>query len=378
MEPEVTERVREIISKCDICDECLGRQFHSLSPRIPNRDSGRILREQVALEDSKKGAEPKYIKPEKCCLCKNLFLDAEKYAGKIIEVSKDYEYETFLIGSIFPDDIIVKEEEFWEEHGIDTCESIKTNFNRSVGLRFREKTGKKIEFEKPDLMAIVDIAKNEIILQISPLFIKGGYKKLLPKGKVQQVIEKILLEKTEAKEAVFYSVGRLEENTLTAAYRPFVLMLRTPKKRKLKLTKLRQEINKDKSISVSRLTFSSKEELDLMKSDKIAANFLITLKFEKLTDEDKKEISEILKGLRKKRVVQVLKQKVRKPYMRKMSPKFEDSKMILELETTVGFSVNSFLTGKSRPNLEKLLGRKFEIESIVLRRFKTMKAKDMY
>jgi tRNA pseudouridine synthase 10 len=291
---------------------------------------------------------------------------------------KDYEYDTFLVGSIFPADTIANEEDFWEEHGIDSCESIKSNFNRSVGLKFREKTGKVIEFENPDIMAIIDVEKDEIILQIAPLYIKGGYKKLLPKSKVQKYIEGTLMEKTLGKEAIFFSVGRLEENTLTSTYRPFVLMIRSPQKRKLKLSKIRKEINERKSLQVSKLALSNKEGLDSMKSDKIAANFMIILNFESLTEDDKKEINEALKSLKRKRVIQILKQTVRKPYMRKVVPKFDGNKLNLEIETTVGFSVNSFLSGKSRPSVEKLISKKFEVESIILRRFKTMKAKDMY
>jgi tRNA pseudouridine synthase 10 len=375
---EISDRVREIVSKCDICDECLGRQFHAIMPKMPNREIGKALRICIGLEDASNGKSTEYAKYETCQLCKNLFSNADKYVEKIILATKDYEYDTFLVGSIFPADTISKEEDFWEEYGIDSCESIKSNFNRSVGLKFREKTGKQIEFENPDIMAIIDVEKDEIILQISPIYIKGGYKKVLPKSKVQKYIEGTLMEKTLGKEAIFFSVGRLEENTLTSTYRPFVLMIRSPQKRNLKLQKIRKEINERKSLQVSKLSLSNKEGLDSMKSDKIAANFMITLKFEKLTDDDKKEISEIIKSLRKKRVMQVLKQKVRKPYMRKMVPKFDGNKLSLELETTVGFSVNSFLSGKSRPNLEKSLDRKFEVESIVLRRFKTMKAKDMY
>ncbi|MBN2095749.1 MAG: hypothetical protein JW727_06905 [Candidatus Aenigmarchaeota archaeon] len=378
MEADLSGRAREIIKSCEICDECLGRQFHALNPKLPNFEIGRAIRNFIILEDAAREKPAEYKKVENCCLCKNLFREVETYSEMVAEAVKEFDYETFLVGSILPPELFTIEEEFWEEHGVGSCESIKSNFNRSVGLKVREKTGKKIEFDGPDMTAIIDIPNGKIIAQVSPLYIKGGYKKLLPKGKVQKYIEGTFLEKSGAREAVFYSVGRLEENTLTAAYRPFVLMLRTPKVRKLKLGKIRSEINQRKSISVSKMSFSSKEELDAMKSDKIAANFLITLKFEPLSEEEKKEAIKAIRALRKKRVVQILKQKTRRPYMRKISPKFEGDKMLLEVETTVGFSVNSFLTGKSRPNLEGILGKPFEVESIVLRRFKTMKPKDLY
>ncbi|MGC9310983.1 MAG: THUMP domain-containing protein [Candidatus Aenigmatarchaeota archaeon] len=375
---ELTDRVRNILKSRQICDECLGRQFHALVPRMPNREKGRCLRMMVQMEDAAAEKNPAYVEFEKCSLCGNIFFEIDGYVEKILEAAKGYEYSTFLIGSAFPDEFIQREEEFWEEFGVEHCEAIKSAFNRAVGIKVREKTGKNMDFENPDIMFIVDVAKKEVILQIAPLFIKGGYKKLLPKSTVQKFIEGELLGACGAKEAIFYSVGRLEENITTTTYRPFILMLRSAKKRRPGLEKIRQEINKRKSIQVSKMSVASKEDLDLMKSEKIAANYLITLKFSRLSENDKKEIKQAIKTLRNRRVLQVLKQKARRPYMRKLNPNFEGNTLILELESTVGFSVNSFLAGKSKPSLEKLIDRKFEIVSIVLRKFRRVKAKDMY
>jgi len=95
----------------------------------------------------------------------------------------------------------------------------------------------KIKFENPDIMIVVDPEKNEIDLQISPIYIKGSYKKKTKKGKVQKLIENTLVKKSSASESIFYSIGRLEQNVITSCYRPFIIMLKNPKKRKLGLKK---------------------------------------------------------------------------------------------------------------------------------------------
>ncbi len=375
---ELTERVRVILKNRQICDECLGRQFHALVPRMPNREKGKCLRMMAQMEDAAAEKSPKYIEFEKCSLCGNIFFEIDSYVQKILEAAKGHEYSTFLIGSTFSQEYISGEEEFWEEFGVEYCEAIKSAFNRAIGLKIREKTGKPMDFENPDIMFIVDAGSKEVILQIAPLYIKGGYKKLKPQSTVQKAIEKAFMEAGESKEVIFYSVGRLEENITTTAYRPFMLMLRSPKKRRIGLEKLRKKINLNSAIKVSRMSVASKEDLDEMKSEKIAANYILTLKFAKLSKEEKKEIVQAIKSLRNRRVMQVLKQKVRRPYMRKLNPKFEGTALTLEVESTVGFSVNSFLSGKSKPNLEKLIGHKFDVKSIVLRKFRRVKAKDMY
>ncbi len=373
---DLTERVKEILEKYYICDECLGRQFHSILPRISNREKGIILRTYVVMNSILKNEEIKFKKSENCYLCNNIFNKIDFYVQEIKKKLKDYEFNSFLMGSKIPPELICKEEDFWEENGVDFCEALKSSFNREIGYRLKNQIKKKIEFENPDIMGVVDLGTNNIGLQVAPLYVKGSYKKKLGKGKVQEVIENILVENSLASEPVFYSIGRLEQNVTTSCYRPFILMLRNPKKRKLGLKKIRERINKLKSISVSNLGYSDKEEIEKMKTEKITASYSITLEFNRKLEI--KEIRKKLIGLRNKRVLQFLKKKTRNPYIRKLKVKGKNKKLIIEVESTVGFSVNSFLTGKSKPNIRKLIGEDFKIKEIVLKSYRKMKTHEMY
>ncbi|MCD6274934.1 MAG: hypothetical protein J7J15_02835 [Candidatus Aenigmarchaeota archaeon] len=376
---ELIDRVKKILEKYEICNECLGRQFHDILPRIKNREKGKILRTYAIINSIYKKEEIKIKKTEKCYLCGNIFNKIDFYIEEVKKKLKNYEYKTFLIGSKIPPELISKEEEFWEENGVDFCEAIKSSFNREVGYNLKRMTKKQITFENPDIMAIVDIEKNKVDLQISPLYIKGGYKKNTTKGKVQKIIENLLIKKTGASESIFYSVGRLERNVKTNCYRPFVIMLRNPKKRRIGLKKTRQEINKMKSLSVSTLSYSDKESIEKMKMEKITASYLVTLKFDNnLKKEEIKRIRKKLLGLRNKRILQYLKKKIRKPYIRRLKIKIGGKNLTLDIESTVGFSINSFLGGKSKPNLKKLIERDFKIKEIVLKKYRKMKTHEMY
>ncbi|RLJ02272.1 MAG: hypothetical protein DRP10_01870 [Candidatus Aenigmatarchaeota archaeon] len=372
---DLAERVKEILEKYYICDECLGRQFHNIIPKIRNREKGRILRTFVLFSYLHNKEEVKIKKEGECYLCKNMFNKIDFYLNEIKKRLKDYEYNSFLIGSKIPKELISREEEFWDENGVDFCEAMKSSFNREIGYRLRKETKKKIKFENPDIMIVVDPEKNEIDLQISPLYIKGSYKKKTKKGKVQKLIENTLVKKSSASESIFYSIGRLEQNVITSCYRPFIIMLKNPKKRKLGLKKIKQEINKSKSISVSNLSYSNKDSLDEMKNEKITASYLATLEFnKKFGKEEFKEIRKKLISLRNKRVLQFLKKKTRKPYIRRLKVKVSGRKLIIDVESTVGFSINSFLKGK----IKKLIGKDFKIKEIILKNYRKMKSHEMY
>jgi len=370
---ELIERVKKILESYYICDECLGRQFHNLIPDMPNKERGKILRKYAQIESSYSNKEYKEKEGEECYLCKNLFDKLDYFAQKVVDEMKDYEYSTFLIGSIIPKDLISREEDFWEEFGIDLCETFKSNFNRNVGIKVKKLCDKNTDFEKPDIMATIDIKNDKCLLQVSPVYIKGSYRKLYPRSGAQKIIINIFEKASKSKEGIFYSIGRLENNVVTSAYRPFIIALKNPKKRNLNLNKLREKLNLKKSIKVSRLSYCRKEDIELMKRDKILASYSIFLKLNKFN----KDIKEKLVSLEKKRIIQILKNKIRKPYIRKIRLKFKDNDLEIYIESTVGFSINSFLSGRSKPNLKKLIGR-FKVEKIILRKYTKMKTYEMY
>ena len=357
---EIRKRVKSILKKHNICDTCLGRQFHNLYPKKTNMEIGRMLKSGF-----------NYKKDEECYFCGGFFENFEDNLRKIEEELKKYEFRTFLVGSEFPKELINREEKLWEENGVDLCEAIKTNLNREVGIALKERIKKDVEFRSPDIMVIVDLENNKTVIQSSPLYIKGRYKKILPKEKVQKIIEKAFLEKSKSQAVTFYSIGRLEENVVTNFYKPFVVKLKSPMKRELNLKDLEKKINKNEFIKVKGLEYSDKEEITEIKK-KYLISYSAVLEFDKLNDEETNKILENLKKVKGKKIHQELKNKIRRPKLNKLKANFDNHKLILELESTEIFSINDFLE-KSKPNLKDTIGKKFRVMEIVMDDCKKLK-----
>jgi tRNA pseudouridine synthase 10 len=351
---ELKERVKNLLKKYNLCDTCLGRQFHELYPRRGNESIGKGLRKLC----------PEYEKKGKCYLCNDIFENLDKIVEKVKKKLENYEFKTFLVGSKFPGELISREEEIWEENGVEFCEAIKTNFNKVVGVKLKKLLKKKIKFENPDIMVIVDLSNNKAELQVAPLYIEGGYKKLLPKSKVQKIIENVFLKKSCSKDIDFYSVGRLEENVITSCYRPFVIKLKNPRKRRVGLEKIKEEINRKGLIKLGKLKYSDRKSLEKLRGSWEISYFIVLQLRGKI---NKLELKRKLNSLENKRIYQVLRGKLRKPKINKIKVSFENNKIILNLQVTENFSVNSFLT-KSKPNLAELLG-KFKVKEIVIKKY---------
>ncbi len=356
---EVKKRVEKILEKYNICDTCLGRQFHGLYPEKSNKEIGEKLKYDFD-----------YRKKKECYFCGGFFENFEKELKKIERELKKYEFHTFLVGSEFPRKMIQREEKLWEENGVDLCEAIKTNLNREVGLELRKRLGKEVDFEIPDVMVIVDLVKNKTIVQASPLYVEGSYKKILPRSKIQKTIESNFLRKSKSEKVIFYSAGRMEENVVTSFYKDFLVKLKAPRKRRLNLRELERKINQNKSVKVKDLGYSKKKKIEDLKSRHLVS-YSVVLKFGKL-DGEKKEIADSLRKLENKKVHQELKNKIRKPKISKLERKLEGKKLKLNLESTENFSINDFLD-KSKPNLKDTIGEEFKVKEIVMKSCRKLK-----
>lgn len=358
---EIEKRVNRILEKYDICDTCLGRQFHSLYPNKSNREIGEFLKSKF----------PEYKKRGQCYLCNDIFENLDSYIRRIERKLKEYEFNSFLIGSEFSGELISKEEKFWEEQGVDFCEAIKSNFNREIGIKLKNSLGKKIDFENPDLMIIIKVGENKIKLQISPLYVEGGYKKILPRREIQKIIERAFLRKSRAKKVIFYSVGRLEKKVITSCYRPFLLKLKSPVKRRLNLKEIEEKINQNKSIKIGKLKYSGKEKIDDFKK-KFLISYSIVLEFKDLREKNRKQMERELSNLKNRRIYQNLKGKVRRPKINKVRVRWKRKKLILFLQTTEEFSISDFID-KSKPNLKNIIGEKFKVKEICIRNYKKLR-----
>jgi len=408
---EVGKKAIEILKEGYVCDNCLGRNFGQLLTGYTNEQRGKIIRQFLALLlDSGEKIEVDYsnfygikfrnikIKPEKpkeCKICKNFFLEKiDKVTEKIIKKLKRVEFNTFLIGTIVSDSLLKNEEELWNEVGIEFTESIKSEINREIGKRIEKISRKKFEIKNPDVTAVVDLNTGKIKIEIRSLYIFGIYQKpvrgipqtkwvcprckgkgcsyckgigKLYKTSIQEEIEKPLLKITKGEKSKFHGAGRADIDARELDYRPFVIEIVKPIKRKIDLKKIEKEINKSKKVKVKNLKFTTKETINKLKFAKIDKTYLAIVKFTK--ELDRKRLKE-LRNLTKEPILQktplrVLHRRVdkfRKRHVKKISWKVLGRKKLqLKITGETGLYIKELITGdedRTKPNVAELLDNK--------------------
>jgi len=321
---ELDERVEKILEKGRICDHCLGRQFAQLLTGMSNEERGEILRRFVAMEVDSDGSTEidgsnfKDIefrntdlgerKETECIVCGGLFEELDEWSGKVLRKLQGYEFETFLVGTRLPDKLVKNEEELWEEVGIQYCEEMKAEFNRELGKKLEEKTRKKVEFDLPEIQILVDVAEDEVKLNVNSLCVYGEYQKTergipqteWPSGKYEISLEEIIapafLRAADSSDEKFHGAGREDIDALCLGWRPFILELLEPKKRDLDLEKVEEEVNGNDEVNVRNLQIVGRNKVENLKSWQPDKSYRATVELGEDVEEEELEKLEELEG----------------------------------------------------------------------------------
>ena len=203
---------------------------------------------------------------------------AQHISDKIMQMLEGVEFSTFSLG------MSCKPEE---------KEKIKKGLQAEIIKKITEH-GKKAVFENYDVYVLVDLLKNRISAEITPVYISGRYNKFERniaqtlhycfrcKGNgcnecdfkgttgiksVQEIVGKVAGKHFEAAGNKFHGAGREDVDVLMLGNgRPFVLELLQPGKRNTDLNAVENEINRDKRVKVSGLGFCAKEHIERIKS----------------------------------------------------------------------------------------------------------------
>lgn len=299
-----------------------------------------------------------------------------------------------MIGSIPPDEMLKEEDKFYERIGIDFVEPIKSEINRELGKIIEKKIGKLFSQKNPDVTVLVNLKTGKIKKEIRSLYILGKYKKLIrgiPQTKwvctscqgkgcmkckgegklyptsVQEIVERPLLKAARAKKSSFHASGREDIDARCLDFRPFIIELVKPLKRKIDLKDLAKKINKSKKVNVSNLKFTEKEHVMRLKTERIDKTYVAEIIFEKKIDRKKLKVLKKLAGeaiLQKTplRVVHRRADKFRKRFVKKISWKLVGSKkMILKVRAESGLYIKELISGdqgRTKPNISELISNK--------------------
>lgn len=370
----IVEKASEVLERYQLCDHCLGRLFAKLG-KGTNEERGKAIRFVLNMERAKEGLPP-VEEPKECELCNNVFDRIPELVEKMKETSGNVEFDTFLVGSRFPDEIMEKERAIWDEFGIEAAEPINREFNRELGKAFGKATEKDTS-KSPDVVFIAEPYTGKIELQINPLYIYGRYRKLVrgipqtPHPDFEESVASIIcrpFSRATGGKCVFKGAGREDVDVrMLGKGRPFILEIKRPKRRKIDLEGIAREINASGKVEVLNLRFTTPDEAEKVLSTPHRKEYLaLVLVEEGVTPEEAEEVAKKLTGLEIHqrtpwRVRKARADKVRVRRVHHAEAKWIDEKHFeLRLITDGGLYIKELISGdkgRTKPSFSDLLGK---------------------
>lgn len=237
-----------------------------------------------------------------CRLCRNILLPESilKIAESAVEAARGYEFDHFLIGTGVDPTMADKEDEFRARFNLQTGEAFKANLNRLVGKQLNHWWAKPVQYTSPDLMFVVQLHQSRYLIDISSnsLFLKARYQKLvrnIPQTRwdcyechghkrdrdgnictvcngtglmypesIESLVGNPVLEEAMGTDVFFHGAGREDfDARCLGEGRPFIVEVRSPKRRYLDFLGLSQKIEQSTEgrIKVTPFELSTKAEV---------------------------------------------------------------------------------------------------------------------
>ena len=419
----LSEVARRILRLGPICDSCLGRQFAMLSTGLTNAERGRSIKTLLSMAGSvdesgreilgelapssrsarlKLGLEDEQ---ERCWVCLGE-MEPEKldrWAELAERELRHIEHQTFLVGTKMSGLLAENEELILADGGSVHAEPMKSELNREVGKRIAERTKKATSFGSPDVLVVLNLEEGGVIVQVSSLYIRGRYRKLVRgfpqtrwpcrecggsgckacgfSGKrypesVDELIRDPIIEAARCEDTVFHGSGREDiDARMLGTGRPFVVEAVSPRIRTLDLARLKEEINRRASgkVEVSDLEFTEKATVEQLKTALFNKRYSMLVEFDEEVPEEKlKSVLDKLVGLVEQRtptrVSHRRADKVRRREVLDLRLDLLSEKAArMTLEGTSGLYVKELVSGddgRTDPSLAGLLGVKARVAEL--------------
>lgn len=252
-------------------------------------------------------------KSTKCYICKNMFETLQTHVEKMIEISSNFQFSTFVVGAILKPSFVDRDDSIRSKFRLRGIDSLKTELTREISKEFQKKTKKKIDYQNPDVTFTVNFKNDSHEIRSKPIFLFGRYTKKsrdIPQkqkscencnGKgciscaqhgisefdsVEGKISKYLFEKLGAMQAKITWIGGEDKKSLVLGRgRPFFVKLINPKKRKIqpiKKVNLKEisisNLKKINQIPKAPISFKSKIQIQITSNDTIDSSVLKNLK----------------------------------------------------------------------------------------------------
>ncbi len=376
------EKINLSAAELKLCNHCLGRIYGMLGHHLTNDERGRAIRIIYAME---KKEDVKEVEGEECAICGGIFSRIDDYAKYAANILKEIEFSTFSVGSRFPAEVVEMEKEIQEKYAPEGAgEYIGREFNRELGKRISEITGKEANLENPEVTVIIDTEYDDFRVEIKPLFIYGRYRKLVrgipqtkwPSGKyresVEEIIAKPFMELTKGEEHALHGMGREDIDVrMLGNGRPFVLEIKRPKRRTLNLKEIEKEINEnsDGKVEVTGLRYSNRKEVVKIKTAKPKKRYRIGVSVETNEEEIKGALEKLKVVISQRTPTRVAHRRAdrirkRRVYDIKLVDKRGDT-WIIDVLAESGTYIKELMhgdSGRTRPSLAEILNKEVKVD----------------
>ncbi|WP_049926688.1 tRNA pseudouridine(54/55) synthase Pus10 [Halopiger goleimassiliensis] len=333
----VLDDARALLETDPVCDSCLGRPFADRSFGLTNVDRGRALRTTIALEDD---ADYEPDDPADCWVCEGYCGTFDAVASAIVDALEGVDFSTYQVGTRVPPLVEENERLLREDAGLDpdVGESMKREVNREVGRRLGAKTGADVDFDRPDVLAVVDlegfdplealesgsVTGHAVDVQLNPAFVYGRYRKLerdIPQTEwpcrecggsgvqladdgeepceycdgtgymyetsVEETVRPHVVEAMDGDEGKFHGAGREDVDArMLGEGRPFVLEVKRPRVREPDVAALEREINEvADGVEVEGLRLATYEMVERVKEHDASKRYRAAVAFADPVDE---------------------------------------------------------------------------------------------
>ena len=316
------ESARAVAAEGPICDACLGRVFADRSHGLANAERGRALRVTLAMLDDEP-YEP--TEGDDCWVCEGQASRVDEWATWAANEVADVDFETYQVGTRLPPLLEANDDLLREEAGVDADagESLKRELNREVGKRFGEMLGGDVDFERPDVVVLLDLEADRVRVQVNPAFVYGRYRKLergipqtewpcrecdgagvtrdgetcdhcdgagyLYEESVESLVAPAIREAMGGRDATFHGAGREDVDALMLGTgRPFVVEVDRPTDRFPDVEALEAEVNERAGgrVEVEGLALATYEMVERVKELPATKTYRASVRFAEPVDED--------------------------------------------------------------------------------------------
>ena len=248
---EITSIVNSILKKYDLCDQCLGRLFSKQLHLSSNKFLGKKLKKN-------------YISKSKCYVCKDLFCNLDHFLKLMLDLSSNYEFQTYGVGIIIKPSIVDRDDFIRSKYKLKGIDSIKTDIAKELIKLFTKKTQKTLDSFDPEITFTVNLKDESCQLHSKSITIFGKYVKskrgygqkqtscdncsgtgcrvcdfhgISEFESIEGIISKLIFKKFGGTTTKFTWIGGEDKSSLVLGNgRPFFVKIKNPSKRKSKLS----------------------------------------------------------------------------------------------------------------------------------------------